>query len=518
MDAILVVDTGSQSMRGILFDRDGAIVFSKQIGYFMEIRGDAAEQDPADFENALVDICRETARFLREDKKGYRLAGIVLTSQRSSVIAVDEAGTPLHAAFMWYDKRSQSVCDLVNARHGDTLYHTCGILASPVMVAPKIAWVRKTMPELYDHSFKMITIHDYLLHLLTGRFLTDYSFAGRTCLFDIANRCWSDEMTALFGLDRDKLCEPCEPGSIAGTLTESFAGRSGLPCVPVITGGGDQQCAVLGQGLLETGDVSINTGTGAYVISVLASPVFDTPGRMNLGYSAIPGKWVLEANTLSSGSAYHWFNANFYPGRTDFDEIDREVASSPPGANGVVMLPDLAGKGCPDWDDNARGTFLGLSIAVSRADCARAVLEGIAAEIFQCYDMLEKIVFHGNLGGCRNVRSSGGLSKSGLFNQMLADMIGRPVEHGNFRELTAAGAWVNAAVALNFYDSHGEAYRAFSQGEKVRRFEPKPDETKVYRELLRIHRILEKSLPNGELARYQEKLAETVPPGHGKNA
>jgi sugar (pentulose or hexulose) kinase len=503
MNTILAIDTGSQSMRGILFDRSGTVLFNRQIPYFMKIDGGKAEQEPSDFRDALLQICQDTAAFLREPL-AEPLSGIVLTSQRSSVIAADRQGNPLAPAIMWYDRRSQPICDEMNHRYGTELYRVCGILASPVMTAPKMAYLKANLPKIYERSFKLLTIHDYLLHMLTGRFVTDYSIAGRSCLFDIAGLRWSGEMLERFGLDGDKLPELCEPGSIVGKLIPFFCEQTGLPCVPVVTGGGDQQCAVLGQGLLEQGDIGINTGTGAYVVSIMDSPAFGPPGRVNLGYSAVPGKWMLEANTLSSGSVYQWLNKNFYPAQTDFKEIDREVSSVPPGANGVIALPDLSGKGCPDWDGDARGVLWGISFSTCREDCARAVLEGIACEIAECYYALSETV---RVRADFRICSAGGLSKLEVFNQMLADMIGKPVEHCSMRELTAVGAWINAVVALGFYDSRAEAFQTFYKNTEAVRFRPRPKESKVYEKLLRVRKTLEKSLPNYELTRYQAEVS-----------
>ena len=506
MNSILVIDTGSQSMRGILFDESGSMLYIKQISYFMNIENLKAEQEPSDFKNALFDICKAVSLFLNENTI-YKFSGIVLTSQRSSVIAVDSEGVPLQPALMWYDKRSQYICGRIN-KSKKSLYEICGILATPVMAAPKMALIKEQMPNIYDRSFKLITIHDYLLYLLTGRFVTDYSFAGRTCLFDISNLRWSDEMIDMFGLDVNKLCELCEPGSIVGSLLKSFCEQTGLPCVPVITGGGDQQCAVLGQGLLEKGDISINTGTGAYVISVLDSPIFDSSGRVNLGYSAVPGKWILEANTLSSGSVYKWFNSRFFPNAepNDFKEIDGEVSVTPPGSNGVIMLPDLAGKGCPDWDSSARGAFFGLSFASSRADCSRAVLEGIAAEISECYNTLCQIIYGKNACNALNIRSTGGLSKSDIFNQIIADMIGQQINRCRIKESTAAGAWINASVTLGFFETRELA----SKNAVTDKFIPLPNEESTYKKLLDVRKALESGMPNTALEQYSSELSDTV--------
>lgn len=498
MHHILVIDTGSSSMRGLIFEQSGKILFTEQRRYFMNIRGqEIAEQDPQDFQNCLTQICRQAAEWA--DCRGIAIDALSLTSQRSSIIPLSKKLTPLGPAMMWYDKRANGICEEINRKYGNEMYRICGMTATAVLSAPKIAWMKQNSPELYKNARKLVGIHDYLLLLLTGRAVTDYSLASRTGLMDIERLCWSPRLLELYGIDEDKLCELLPPGSVVGPLLPKAAGQTGLCAgTPVVTAGGDQQCSVLGQGLFEPGQVGVTTGTGAYLAAVCAQPVFDPECRVSLNASVCPGLWVLEASTLSSGSVYDWFNNAFYPetGQSyPFERIDSEIERSTPGAGGVLMLPDLAGKGCPDWDGWAHGVFYNLGFQTTRGDCARACLEGIAAEIAQCYNVLKGLCKQAD-----SVKSTGGLAKFGQFNQIIADMIEFPVERCKIKETTAIGAMLAAVYALGLSPSYKSAFSSLAAGGSCTVFLPNSGNSGLYRRLNAVRGCLEKALPNKELS------------------
>ncbi|MEG2350875.1 MAG: FGGY-family carbohydrate kinase, partial [Hungatella sp.] len=458
MSNILVIDTGTSSMRGLLFQNKGEILKIFQIPYFMQVDGDKALQSATEFSKSLIMICRNMAAFCQEEQ--IKIAGLSFTSQRSSVIPVGMDGVPQMEAMMWYDKRSQSICSRINAEAEELVYRTCGMKANPVFSAPKIAWIKKYMPEVYKKTYKMMGIHDYLIYLCTGNFITDSSLASRTCLLDVAESCWSEELIALFGIDREKLCDIIPVGDIAGYVTKEFADITGMPeGIPVISAGGDQQCSALGQMLVDTNQVGITSGTASYVVAISDKPVFDPKRRINTNISARPDQWILEASNMSSGAVYHWMKKTFYGEETDYETVNQDVLRSEPLAQGLIMLPDLAGKGCPQWDSYARGSFLNVGFQHERKEFARAVIEGITAEITECYEVLKEC-----LGDFSKVTSTGGLSKMPAFNQILADMMNIPVHKCVIEETTGIGAWANAAVAMGQYSSVGEVFKTLQEG------------------------------------------------------
>ena len=505
MSSILVIDTGTSSMRGILFHESGNILLNERRKYFMTVNENgAAEQNPADFAGCLTDICTACQSFAAREKE--TIAALAFTSQRSSILPLTKDRKPMGNVITWYDKRSADICQEIQEKYGNEIYDISGVRPTPVLSAPKITWLKRNRPHIYEKADKIVGIHDYLIFLCTGRLVTDVTLGSRTCFMDIRKLCWSSRLLELFGVDREKLCELLPPGSTAGTRTSGFAGAPGLPAgTPVISAGGDQQCSVLGQGLFHPGETGVTTGTGAYLSMVCDTPVFDSLRRVNVSTAVTAGQWILEASTMSAGSAYDWFNRLFCyePGqRYPTEQINREVSESMPGAGGVLMLPDLAGRGCPDWDDWARGLFYNLSLSTTRGDCARAVLEGIAYEIAECHKVLCSISPKTD-----KIRSTGGLANITKFNQMLTDMIEFPVERCIIEETTAIGAFLVATQALGWFASAEEAYKElYSDAENVLHFEPIPAEVQLYGELNAVRKQLVQSLPNHNLIGQLMKL------------
>ena len=454
MAYILVVDTGSSSMRGVLFDNSGAARFTRQRRYSMQVEGDSAQYDPAVFADSLTDILRCCAD--RAYGQGEGIDAVAFTGQRSSILPLSKDGTPLCPVITWYDRRSRCICEEMNARFGRQVCDISGMRSSPVLSAPKIAWLKRERPDLYAAAYRIVGIQDYLLYLCTGVFFTDETLASRSHLMDVRTRQWSEDLLRLYGVDGDKLPRLVPPGTQVGAVTPSFSRACGVRAgTPVITSGGDQQCSALGMGIAPGGSWSLTCGSGAYIAAVTDRPVGDERMRVSLSAAVTPGQWVVEASTLSSGTVQDWLARTMFPGaggQPSPEELHGEASRSPAGANGLIMLPDLAGKGCPDWAENARGAFLNIGLGHTRADFARAMLEGLAYEISECFDTLR-----GLLSQPDELIASGGLARSPLFCQMAADMAGVRVRQRGDAEATALGAFAAAACALGRYPSPADA-------------------------------------------------------------
>ena len=499
MEAILVIDTGSSSMRGILFDKEGKIRIKEQRKYFMSVKEDGtAEYDADDFYDCLLDICKSSVK--RASDTDCTISALAFTSQRSSILPLSYDGKPLSKIITWYDKRSLDICTQLLKDNEDYIYDRTGTRLTPVLSAPKMTWLQHNCPLVYDAADKIVGIHDLLLFIASGLKITDTSLASRTSLMDIQKLEWSDELIRLFGLDKDKLCDLKDPGDIIGPITSRFSELTGLaPDTLVISAGGDQQCSALGQGLMDSSRAGITVGTGSYVCSVMDKPYVDPQKRINTNSAVIPGHWTMEASTLSSGSVYDWFNNTFYKDRDPKEPmklINQEVCLSPPGARGILMFPSLAGRGCPDWNDHASGVFYGLRLSSQRCDLARAVLEGIAAEIADCFKTINEIDTD-----IRSVSITGGLSKFDEFDQIVSDMIEFPIERCKIEETTAIGAFIAASTSLNWFSSFQEAYEIFSVSGNEEIFMPKHDRVMTYRRSNKARQELQFSLPDRSLSK-----------------
>jgi len=472
-------------MRAILFDAEGRqLALAREDNppaYYADGR---VEQAAATWEGILGRILSACAGEARA--RGFAVEGIALTSQRSSVIAVDRQGAPLRPAIMWQDQRTEAICRGLAPRNAE-VYGVCGMRVTTVMSACKMKWLKENEPGIFGRAWKLVGIHDFVLRALTGAFLTDHSLASRTNLLNLEKLDWDEGLMDLFGVPRSMLCDLVPPGSVAGGLEAGLAARVGIPAgTPVITAGGDQQCAALGLGLTGPDRVVANTGTGSYILGYSARPAFDPEMRAFCNAAAIPGAYVVEAGMSASGAIYRWFSDNFYSeAKNSCDDgiaaINEEAASSPPGANGVAFLPRFKAGG----DAAEKGIFWGLTLATSRGDMARAVLEGIAAEMAENLRLVEALA-----GKAGSVHASGGLTRFELFNRIQADLYGLPVRKAGHGEATAVGAWISAAKTLGFYGSYGEAAAASERGSEIQECAPDPANAPAYAQLRATRRAL----------------------------
>jgi sugar (pentulose or hexulose) kinase len=259
------------------------------------------------------------------------------------------------------------------------------------------------------------------------------------------------------------LCGLVPPGAIVGGLTAGMARATGLTAgLPVVSAGGDQQCAALGLGLFSGARAIANTGTGSYLIGHADQPRLDPEMRLACNVSAVPGACIVEAAVLTSGAIFRWFKEILDPGGSaaTFDAMDREAQAAAPGCNGLLLLPHFKGCGAPHWDAGAKGGFFNLTLGTTRGEMARAILEGIAIEMKESLDLVERLC-----GRTESVTVSGGMARSALFNQIQSDCFGRPVVCPRAGEATSLGAWIAGAMATGLAPTYAAAFaRAAGDG------------------------------------------------------
>ena len=478
MKAIITVDIGTSSSRATLYDACGHAVHMTQRENLPVFFDDGrVEQDPLQWQQVLLETLKSCAE--AANAASMEPVCIAVTASRSSVIPVDRQGTPLHPAIMWQDRRSADMAQAMSDANA-LVYGKTGLKISPVFSAIKMRWLRQHRPDIWSRTHKLLGIQDWVIHLLTGRFVTDHSFGSRTNLLNLATRCWDAELLELFEVPASMLCDLVAPGSVIGGLTNAMASASGLPAgLPVISAAGDQQCAALGLGLFSGERAVSNAGTGSYLIGHSAKPALDAGMRLACNVSAVPNAYIVEAAVLTSGTIYRWFREalcqnNMGPELT-FEQLNAEAASAAAGCNGLLALPHFKGSGSPYWDAQARGTFFNLTLGTTRGEMARAILEGIAIEMQASLELVENLC-----GAVQSVTVSGGMSKSELFNQIQSDVFERPVVRFDNTEATSLGAWIAAAVAVGLEASCPAAFLRAHSGSRSVRYEPDPANASVY--------------------------------------
>lgn len=439
--AIWILDVGTSGTHGLLMNQLAEVEFSFYEEYHPNIRSQGTvEQSPLDWYQAILHACQACNSHIR--KHSICLDAIALTCQRSSLLLLDENLDPIAPAMMWQDLRAMSVLKQMETTPGtaQTIFGKSGTWPNSIFTGPKILWYQKNNPDLIQKACHTTVIADYLIAKMTDHLVLDVTYAARTHLMDLITEQWDSELLNLFGASLEKLSPICKQGTIVGVLSSAFANASGFPAgVPVVSAGGDQQCAALGAAIIHPGRVLINVGTGANILAWSERPVFDETHRFLTVPAALPNGYLLETSTPTAASIYRWAHEQFYQDDPAYDQINHEVEAAEPGAHGILCLPYFQGRGTPDWNRNALGTFHGITLGSTRGDLSRAILEGIALELSECLAVMghfDSIVLSGGLTGCP------------FFNQILADVTALPVSRIAQSNQTALGAWVNATKAL----------------------------------------------------------------------
>ncbi|MCP3967419.1 MAG: glycerol kinase [Lentisphaerae bacterium] len=481
---ILILDIGGSSMRGVLYDKNGRELVKKQNKYFPEYFPNGnVEQKPDSWKQATIDICRNIADFSR--KNNIPINGIGLTAARSSIIPIDKDGKHLSNAIMWQDKRTASICRELEKYNCD-VYIKTGAKIESTFTATKILWLKRNKPELYSKAHKIVVIPDFVTNLITGRLVTDSTYGSRTLLMNLETRQWDNELLGIFEIDRDKLCDIVEPGSIVGAVTEEFHNLTGIEKgIPFISNGGDQQCSAIGNGVVSDEKVSITSGTGTYVVSASEKVVLDKEMHLICQASAIPNSYHLEMMMPTTACIYQWFNDNFYgelsKNKVDFEKINNDVKTVEPGANGVSVFTSFQG----DFQDSSKkGSIQGVSLGSTRADFARAILESIAFDISDKLELLETLKGK----AAENVSVAGGLCKLEIFNQIQSDIINKKIKYNRNGESTAFGAWMSCAVSLGLYDDYESAFQM--KDNDIVNFVPDEKRSEIYNNIKKIRNSL----------------------------
>ncbi len=465
-------------MRGILFTEQGERLAGHQIVYEPKKYSDGRiEQSPLDWTNSLEGIASFVAEKAREQR--ISIDAVAVTSQRSAIIPVDREGQPLMDTIMWQDRRNAAICKELE-EYNDLIFERSGARINTVFSGSRMGWILKNRPDVCERLYKLVNIPEYVMHHMTGEYKTDVTYASRSHLMNLRTRKWDKEMLRLFGILPEQLCKIQEPGSVCGHVTAAFAENTGLSQgIPVITAGGDQQCAAVGQGAFKEGTLSLVAGTGGFLVTALDRVPENPDPQLIFNCSSVAGRYMVEANVLTCCSAFDWFGRNFYPlkdGKIDYAAINEELKNCDGKVSSVMALPYFQGRSTPKWNPQARAHFGDISLAESRGDMVKGLLEGIFMEI------RNNIQLFGEYVGIHKAYISGGLTNSEVINQLQADVYGISLYHMEDSESTAYGALMVALVGQGVYGSLDEAFETIRGGTNTKCFKPREGIFAAYEE------------------------------------
>lgn len=478
MTVLLAVDLGTESARACLVSPQGRILQSARRALGLRAPHPGwAEQDPQAWWEATASAIRDVVeRAGREN-----IAAVGVCGQMHGPVPVGKDGSLLEGSVqLWCDKRAADLAAALASGPGaEALIQQAGNVPTPAWMGLKIAWERQYRPDRYGRAWKFLPPKDFLNFRLTGEIATDYSEASGSFLMDAGSLQWSGTLADALGVDLNRLPDIRGAAEVIGTVTAPAAVETGLRTgTPVVTGGGDMLCLLLGAAITRPGRACDTTGT-ASVLSVFAEgPVHDRR-VMNL-HHVVPG-WIAFGICDSGGGALHWFKDLV---GDDYDALDRAAAA---GAGGLFFFPYLQGErtlGSP----HARGVFLGLTPAHGRGAMARAIMEGVTFELRRALEVIAASGLE-----VVDVRTIGGGARSPLWSAIKADVYGRPVSTLTEFEGGVLGAALLAGVgAVMFRDAREAADQLTAVGQT---YAPDPVRTSRYEEqyrlFVRLHNLLQ---------------------------
>ena len=389
-----------------------------------------------------------------------RIAAIGVTGQRQGMVALDAdgrdvyAGPALDARAIRHDVHMD---EALRARIYQTTGHLPGYLLAPL----KLAWMRQHHPRLLASVRSVMPLSDWLLLRLTGRAVVERASAGDCGLLDITNNESCDDLLTAMGLPQGAVPPLCAAGDVTGALTAEAAVALGMaPGTPVVAGGPDAQCGLLGMGVTDVGQMGLVVGWNGVVQRLTSAPLFDARRRTWAGLHVAPERWVCECNVGEAGYAYRWLAECMAgrPSESAYRRLDVAGASVLPGADSVFAC--LGARPLEPVPTGVRpgGLTVPVPLAVGkwgRGHLARATLEGIAFAIRWGVERVEEVT--GERAG--EVSVGGGLTRGMLFPQMLADVLARPVRVAPHADVSAVGAALCAATAVGAHRTLGDAGR-----------------------------------------------------------
>ncbi len=463
MAVYLGIDIGTSGTKTLAIDEDGKILAEANELYpSYHPKPLWSEQDPEDWWQATVKTVRAAVKKAKVKAADVRAIG--LSGQMHGSVFLDKNDRVVRRALLWNDQRTAAECDEIERRAGGRR-QLIKMVANPALTgftAPKILWLRNHEPRNFDKTAKVLLPKDDVRRRLTGEYATDVSDASGMLLLDVAKRDWSKPLLSKLELDIGLFGRCYESEEVTGKLTRQAAAALGLSTDCAVVGGaGDQAAGAVGTGVVNRGTLSTSIGTSGIMFVHSDEVQIDPEGRLHTFCHAVRGKWHLMGVSLSGGGSLQWFRNTLCQAEVEvakkkktsaYEMITEEVVNLPPGSEGLFFLPYLSGERTPHADPDARACFIGLTLKHSRGHMVRAIMEGVA---YAMRDSLE-IIREMNVP-VKQIRASGGGSKSQLWRQIQADVFGQKVVTLNAEEGPAYGVALLAAVAGGAFKDIAEA-------------------------------------------------------------
>jgi glycerol kinase len=466
---ILALDQGTTSSRAIVFDKDSRVISLAQKEYTQIYpRSGWVEHDAPEIWETQSQTAVEALE--KANLTARNIAAVGITNQRETTVCWNRrTGEPVCNAIVWQDRRTSGFCDRIRAGYENLIRRKTGLEVDAYFSASKLNWILENVAGARSLAEKgellFGTIDSWLIWKLTGGELhaTDVSNASRTMLFNIHTLDWDDELLEIFGVPRSVLPRVTASSEIYGEVKSP----NKLAGISIAGNAGDQQAALFGQACLEAGMSKNTYGTGCFMLQNTGAQAVASKNRLltTVGWQiGSEVEYALEGSVFIGGAVIQWLRDSL--GIIEKSADVEPLANSVSDNGGVYFVPAFVGLGTPHWNQNARGTIVGLTRGAGKAHIARAALESIA---YQTADLLDAMRADSGIK-LAELRVDGGATANETLLQFQADILRIPVVRARIAETTALGAAYLAGLAVGFWQSKNEIENAW-RADKI--FEPK---------------------------------------------
>lgn len=506
---VIGVDIGTTSTKAVLYDDCGEVYGKHSVGYPLNSpTPGAAVQNPERIFQAVITSVEKA--IVTSEVKQSEILCLSFSAAMHSLIAIDDRGKALTPSITWADNRSADWAERLKTDYnGQQIYARTGTPIHSMSPLAKLMWLRHSHTELWQKATKFISIKEYIFWQLFREYVVDYSIASATGLFNLQNLNWDKDALAIAEIKSSQLSEPVSTTAIWRGMKSQYAKAMGLDAnTPVVIGASDGVLANLGVGAIEPGIVAVTVGTSGAVRATIPQPQTDPQGRL-FCYALTEDYWVIGGAVNNGGITLRWVRDQLADAEIDtakllgqdpYDMLTAIANTIPPGSEGLIFHPYLAGERSPLWDANARGSFFGLALHHHKGHLIRAVLEGVVYNLYLVLQALETVV-----GEVKSIKAAGGFARSSLWRQMLADIFAREVSIPKSYESSCLGAAI-----LGFYGMDAIPNLAqFTQiNTDIHQYEPIAENVAIYQEILPIYsHLLERfQTEYSAIARLQKKL------------
>ena len=467
MKYIVALDQGTTSSRAIIFDHDQNIISTSQKEFTQIYPKEGwVEHDPMEIWATQYGVLQEA--MAKKSISPDDIAAIGITNQRETTIIWDKnTGKPVHNAIVWQCRRTASICDSLKETDGfeDYVRQNTGLVIDAYFSATKIKWILDNVEGAREKAERgdllFGTVDTWLLWNLTNRevFVTDYTNASRTMLFNIKTLRWDEKILEMLDIPASMLPQVKNSSQVYGYAGLGQQGRK----VPVAGIAGDQQAALFGQACFEQGQAKNTYGTGCFILMNTGEKfVKSSNGLLTTIAIGIDDRvtYALEGSVFIAGAVVQWLRDELR--LIDSASETEQLAQSVPDTGGVYLVPAFTGLGAPHWDMYARGTITGITRGTGRNHIVRAALESIA---YQTRDVLDAMMQDTGIN-LKSLKVDGGASQNNFLMQFQSDILGKEVDRPVVTETTALGAAYLAGLATGFWKSRDEIAQKWSMDRK----------------------------------------------------